>query len=132
MENTFIISAIPIKKQGPVYLSVLFFDKYDEKLDILLHFIFIDPFSLSELYYVMPFLLSLKPFFKAAVTVVNNFPRKHLFVLILLFVFVLIVSIIPTQPKTPKKIYRSLELPESIVVEDEHAPIDPLATIKNN
>lgn len=80
----------------------------------------------------MPFLLSLKSFFKAAVTVVNNFPRKHLFALILLSVFVLIVSIIPMQPKTPKKIYRSLELPVSIVVEDEHAAADPLQQYKNN
>jgi len=80
----------------------------------------------------MPFLLSLKSFFKTAITVVNNFPRKHLFALILLFFFVLIVSIIPMQPKPSKKIYRSLELPESVVVQDEQAASDPLTVIKNN
>jgi hypothetical protein len=43
---------------------------------------------------------------------------------------VLIVSLIPVQPQTPKKIHRSLELPENIVV--KQAAADPLAAIKNN
>lgn len=78
----------------------------------------------------MPFLLPLKAFFKAPITFVNNLPRKHVFALILLSVFVLIVSIIPMQPQNPKKIYHSLELPESIVA--EHPAADTLAVRKNN
>jgi len=80
----------------------------------------------------MPFLLPLKAFFKASIAVVNDFPRKHVVALIVLSVFVLIVSIIPMQPKTPKKIYRSLELPERVVVKDERAAADSSVVIKNN
>jgi len=80
----------------------------------------------------MPFLLPLKAFFKASIAVVNDFPRKHVVALIVLSVFVLIVSIIPMQQKTPKKIYRSLELPERVVVEDERAAADSSVVIKNN
>ncbi|WP_232279380.1 peptidoglycan DD-metalloendopeptidase family protein [Psychromonas ingrahamii] len=35
------------------------------------------------------------------------------------------------QPKTKKTIYRSLELPEGVVVKDEHAAAEPLAAIKD-
>ncbi|MFQ3175572.1 MAG: murein DD-endopeptidase [Psychromonas sp.] len=79
----------------------------------------------------MLFLLPLKAFFKASVTLVNNLPRKHFFALILLFVFLLVVSLLPMQPKLKKTIYRSLELPKSVVVQDEHAAAEPLAAIKD-
>jgi murein DD-endopeptidase len=79
----------------------------------------------------MLFLLPLKAFFKASIAVVNNLPRKHFFALILLFVFLLVISLVPMQLKTPKKIYRSLELPKRVVVQDEHAAAEPLAAIKD-
>jgi murein DD-endopeptidase len=74
----------------------------------------------------MPLLLRLKAFFKTSIAFVNNLPRKHFFALILLSVFLLIVSIFPMQPKTPKNIYHTLELPEKIGVKDERAATDLL------
>ncbi|MFT6927525.1 MAG: murein DD-endopeptidase [Psychromonas sp.] len=80
----------------------------------------------------MPFLLRLKALFKTPIDFVNNLPRKHFFALILLSVFLLVVSLVPMQPETGEKIYRSLELPERVVVKDEHVVTDPLDVIKTN
>ncbi|ABM04913.1 hypothetical protein Ping_3226 [Psychromonas ingrahamii 37] len=79
----------------------------------------------------MPLLLRLKAFFKASIAVVNILPRKHFVALILLSIFLLVVSLVPVPPKTPKKIYHSLELPDRVVVEDKHAATDPAVIIKN-
>ncbi|MFT6927524.1 MAG: murein DD-endopeptidase [Psychromonas sp.] len=79
----------------------------------------------------MLFLLRLKAFFKSSIAVVNNLPRKHFFALILLFVFLLVVSLVPLQPKTKKTVYRSLELPERVVIHNERASAEPLTAIKD-
>ncbi|HEY5715573.1 MAG TPA: peptidase M23, partial [Psychromonas sp.] len=78
----------------------------------------------------MPFLLRLKARFLAFIAFVNNLPRKHFFALILLFLFLLVISFIPMQPKTQKTIQRSLELPKRVITTGERASAEPLTAVK--
>lgn len=47
----------------------------------------------------------------AFITFINNLPRKHFITLVVLFVFVLIISFIPSEVETNKQIKRQLTLP---------------------
>ena len=80
----------------------------------------------------MLFLCRLKTLFQAFLTFLNNIPRKHFFALIILFLFLLVVSFIPMQPKTQKTIERPLELPERVITMVDNAPIEPITAVKKD
>jgi len=64
--------------------------------------------------------------FKKALFFVNNLPRLHFWVIISLFLFLLIISFIPTHGDKNKKIKRELSLPISEAAKGDYAAAEPL------
>jgi murein DD-endopeptidase len=77
----------------------------------------------------MILLLRLKMFLKALAVFINNLPRKHFFALIILFVFLLIISFMPSQVATKKTIKRQLVLPTAVVTPDDQAMAEPVSSV---
>lgn len=73
----------------------------------------------------------LQEFLKSLLAFINNLPRKHFFALIILFVFLLIISFIPTKVETQKLIKRQLELPETSQKTTGFSVAEPLSAIKD-
>ncbi|MFT6984305.1 MAG: murein DD-endopeptidase [Psychromonas sp.] len=68
----------------------------------------------------MSLLIRLKTLLKTFTSFINNLPRTHFFALILLCVFLLIVSFIPSQAANKKTIERQLVLPTISAVSDDN------------
>lgn len=73
----------------------------------------------------MIFFVRLQAFLKVLAAFINNLPRKHFFALIILFVFLLIVSFMPSQEATKKNIKRQLVLPTTALSNDNNALAEP-------
>ncbi len=78
----------------------------------------------------MLLLIRLKTLLKTFVSFINNLPRKHFFALILLFVFLLVISFIPSQELSKKTIKRQLVLPAAVVTPDDYAMAEPISAVK--
>ena len=78
----------------------------------------------------MIFFVRLKAFLKALAVFINNLPRKHFFALVILFVFLLIISFMPSQVATKKTIKRQLVLPTTVTKPDGNAMAEPLSGVK--
>jgi murein DD-endopeptidase len=76
----------------------------------------------------MMFFSRLKAFFKTLVVFINNLPRKHFFALIILFVFLLIISFMPSQVATQKNIKRQLVLPNHVETSQTITPSSSTTT----
>ncbi|MCG6200181.1 peptidoglycan DD-metalloendopeptidase family protein [Psychromonas antarctica] len=74
--------------------------------------------------------IRLKALLKTCVLFINNLPRKHFFALILLFVFLLIISFIPSQKLRKKTIERQLVLPPMSTTAENYAIAEPIAAVK--
>ncbi len=73
----------------------------------------------------MPLLHQFKTMFKKVLTLVNHLPRLHFWLVISLFVFLLIISLIPTSNPNGKSIKRELTLPTSESLKDDYAVAEP-------
>ena len=82
--------------------------------------------------FIMTFFFRLKAFFKTLAAFINSLPRKHFFALIILFVFLLIISFMPSQVTTKKMIKRQIILPTAVVAPDELAVAEPVYTVKES
>ena len=78
----------------------------------------------------MIFFVRLKAFLKTLAAFINNLPRKHFFALVILFVFLLIISFMPSQVATKKVIKRHLTLPTAVVTKDDYAVAEPVSAVK--
>lgn len=85
---------------------------------------------------VMPLLLKFQVLLKRLLCFVNSLPRKHFWVLILLFIFLLLISFIPNtslnDEPSRQQIRRDLVLPKSISLKEEYAIAEPANAGKNN
>ena len=75
----------------------------------------------------MIFFARLKAFLKAFSFFINNFPRKHFFALILLFVFLLVISFMPSQVTSTKTIKKKLVLPTAIETPADSPLAEPVS-----
>ena len=73
----------------------------------------------------MPLLHQIKIMFKKVLTLVNHLPRLHFWLVISLFVFLLIISLIPASNPNGKTIKRELTLPISESLKDDYAVAEP-------
>lgn len=73
----------------------------------------------------MPLLHQFKTMFKKVLTLVNHLPRLHFWLVISLFVFLLIISLIPTSNPNGKSIKRELTLPTSESLKGDYAVAEP-------
>ncbi|WP_051369082.1 peptidoglycan DD-metalloendopeptidase family protein [Psychromonas arctica] len=73
----------------------------------------------------MPLLHQIKIMFKKVLTLVNHLPRLHFWLVISLFVFLLIISLIPASNPNGKTIKRELTLPTSESLKDDYAVAEP-------
>ena len=80
----------------------------------------------------MIFVVRLQAFFKTLLAFINNLPRKHFFALVILFVFLLIISFMPSQVTPQKEIKRQLILPTTVVTPDKHAVAEPLSVAEED
>lgn len=80
----------------------------------------------------MLFLFQFKLFFKRLLSFINQLPRFHFWIVISLFVFLLLVSLIPTDVKTDTKIQRELSLPIKKTLENQYAIAEPLNVKRTN
>ena len=78
----------------------------------------------------MIFLVRIKMFLKTLVAFINNLPRKHFFALVILFVFLLIVSFMPSQVATKKVIKRQLTLPTQSATGDDNTKAEPISGVE--
>ncbi|WP_258546917.1 murein DD-endopeptidase MepM [Psychromonas sp. B3M02] len=67
--------------------------------------------------------------FKKALFFINNLPRLHFWIVISLFLFLLIISLIPAHGDKNKKIKRELVLPTSETTKADLALAEPLDTV---
>lgn len=75
----------------------------------------------------MIFFTRLKAFLKAFALFINNLPRKHFFALILLFVFLLVISFMPSQVATKKTVKKKLVLPTAIEAPADYPVAEPVS-----
>ncbi|MBB1274164.1 peptidoglycan DD-metalloendopeptidase family protein [Psychromonas sp. SR45-3] len=73
----------------------------------------------------MPLLHQIKIMFKKVLTLVNHLPRLHFWLVISLFVFLLIISLIPASNPNGKTIKRELTLPTSESLKGDYAVAEP-------
>lgn len=79
----------------------------------------------------MLLLIRLKAFLKTFIAFINDLPRQHFFALILLFVFLLVISFIPSQESSKKTtIKRRLVLPPISASSDDYPAAEPLSAVK--
>jgi len=78
----------------------------------------------------MIFIVRFKNLLRRFAVFINNLPRRHFFALILLSVFLLVVSFIPSQLSTKKTIKRQLVLPVSSISSADYPVAEPLTAVK--
>ena len=74
----------------------------------------------------MSLLLQYKTFFTKVLSFVNHLPRFHFWAIISLFVFLFIISLIPTKLDSDIKIKRELVLPISDSLKNEYSVAEPI------
>jgi murein DD-endopeptidase len=74
----------------------------------------------------MPSLIRIKVLLSAFISFINNLPRKHFFALIILFVFLLTLSFLPSQSVENKNIKRQLILPTQSFSQDKYTKAKPI------
>lgn len=74
----------------------------------------------------MSLLLQCKTFFTKVLSFVNHLPRFHFWAIISLFVFLFIISLIPTKLDSDIKIKRELVLPISESLKNEYSVAEPI------
>ena len=98
-------------------------------ISYILLFIFVSRILVE---FIMMFFDRFKAFFKTLAVFINNLPRKHFFALIILFVFLLIISFIPSQVHTKKNIKRQLVLPNQVTSSQVITPNGQKKTVTNS